>query len=140
MKSWQLLGYLGLLPFIVSLYLSVESLSWSITAKQAFIAYSAIIVSFIAGTIWRNNDNTSHIKQQIISNAFSLLAFIALFTDPKIALIILICSFLCLYIYETELTKLTTEGKKVSGYMVMRFWLTLIVVSLHIIAYFLWST
>jgi len=140
MKSWQLLGYLGLLPFIVSLYLSIESVSWSITAKQAFIAYSAIIVSFIAGTIWRKNDNSMQIKQQIISNAFSLLAFTALLTHPKAALIILTCSFLFLYIYEKELNKCTVEDKRTSGYMVMRLWLTLIVSSLHITAYFLWFT
>jgi chromate transport protein ChrA len=140
MKSWQLLGYMGLLPFIASLYLSIETVSWSITAKQAFIAYSAIIVSFIAGTIWRKDDNSIQIKQQIISNAFSLLAFIALFTDPKFSLIILTCSFFCLYIYEAQLTKFTEEDKRTSGYMEMRFWLTLIVSSLHITAYFLWFT
>jgi hypothetical protein len=140
MKSWQILGYLGLLPFIASLYLSVESLSWSITAKQAFIAYSAIIVSFIAGTIWRNDDNTSNIKQQMISNAFSLLAFISLFTYPNVSLILLALSFLFLFIYEKKLSINNGENTQKSTYILMRFWLTFIVVSLHIIAYFLWST
>ena len=65
MKSWQLLGYLGLLPFIVSLYFSVESVSWVIAAKQAFVAYSAIIVSFIAVSIWRKDDNNTHNKQYL---------------------------------------------------------------------------
>lgn len=140
MKSWQLLGYLGLLPFIVSLYLSVESVSWSITAKQAFIAYSAIIVSFIAGTIWRNDDNTSHIQQQLISNAFSLLAFISLFTYYKVSLIFLALSFLFLFFYEKKLSISNGETNRKPAYIVMRLWLTFIVVSLHITAYFLWST
>ena len=138
MKSWQLLGYLGLLPFITSLYLSVESVSWVITAKQAFVAYSAIIVSFIAGSIWRKDYKHTHTKQQIISNSFSLLAFISLLTYPNIALIILSFSFLFLYVYERDLAKCITDENRTSEYMAMRFWLTLIVISMHITAYILW--
>jgi hypothetical protein len=138
MKSWQLLGYLGLLPFIASLYLSVESVNWVIAAKQAFVAYSAIIVSFIAGSIWRKDDNNTHIKQQIISNTFSLLAFITLLTYTNVALIILAFSFLFLYIYERELAKCSTDENRTYEYMNMRFWLTLTVISLHITAYILW--
>jgi heme/copper-type cytochrome/quinol oxidase subunit 2 len=138
MKSWQLLGYLGLLPFITSLYLSVESVSWVITAKQDFVAYSAIIVSFIAGSIWRKDDKHTHTKQQIISNSFSLLAFISLLTYTNIALIILSFSFLFLYVYERDLAKCSTDENRTSEYMAMRFWLTLIVISMHITAYILW--
>lgn len=138
MKSWQLLGYLGLLPFITSLYLSVESVSWVIAAKQAFVAYSAIIVSFIAGSIWRKDDEHTQKKQQIISNSFSLLAFISLLTYPNIALIILSFSFLFLYVYERDLAKCSTDENRTSEYMAMRFWLTLIVISMHITAYILW--
>ena len=138
MKSWQLLGYLGLLPFITSLYLSVESVSWVIAAKQAFVAYSAIIVSFIAGSIWRKDDEHTQKKQQIISNSFSLLAFISLLTYTNIALIILSFSFLFLYVYERDLAKCSTDENRTSEYMAMRFWLTLIVISMHITAYILW--
>ena len=138
MKSWQLLGYLGLLPFITSLYLSVESVSWVIAAKQAFVAYSAIIVSFIAGSIWRKDDEHTQKKQQIISNSFSLLAFISLLTYPNIALISLSFSFLFLYVYERDLAKCSTDENRTSEYMAMRFWLTLIVISMHITAYILW--
>jgi uncharacterized membrane protein HdeD (DUF308 family) len=134
MKSWQLLGYLGLLPFIACLYLSIESVNWCTTGKQAFIAYSAIIVSFIAGSVWRKD-----IKQQIISNIFSLIAFITLLIEPKMALIILAFSFSFLFIYEKKLTKFKTEDNRSNEYMRMRFWLTSIVVLFHIIAYILWG-
>jgi heme/copper-type cytochrome/quinol oxidase subunit 2 len=109
-----------------------------ITAKQAFVAYSAIIVSFIAGSIWRKDDKHTHTKQQIISNSFSLLAFISLLTYPNIALIILSFSFLFLYVYERDLAKCSTDENRTSEYMAMRFWLTLIVISMHITAYILW--
>jgi hypothetical protein len=136
MKSWQLLGYLGLLPFIGFLYLSVNVENPNITAQQAFVAYSAIIVSFIAGTLWRKDDH--HINQQITSNTLSLIAFLALLIERDLALIILVFSFLFLFIYEQKLAKGTQQNNLNANYMKMRFWLTFIVVSLHITAYFLW--
>jgi hypothetical protein len=136
MKSWQLLGYLGLLPFIAFLYLSVNAENPNITAQQAFVAYSAIIVSFIAGTLWRKDDH--HINQQITSNTLSLIAFLALLIERDLSLIILVFSFLFLFIYEQKLAKGTQQNNLNANYMKMRFWLTLIVVSLHITAYFLW--
>ena len=136
MKVWQLLGYLGLLPFIAFLYLSVNSENPNITAQQAFVAYSAIIVSFIAGTLWRKDDH--HISQQITSNTLSLMAFSSLLIAPDLALIILVFSFLFLFIYEQKSAKNTQQNTLNANYMRMRFWLTLIVVSLHITAYFLW--
>jgi hypothetical protein len=136
MKSWQLLGYLGLLPFIAFLYLSVSAENPIITAQQAFVAYSAIIVSFIAGTLWRKDDH--HINQQITSNTLSLMAFLALLIERDLALIILVFSFIFLFIYEQKLAKGTQQNNLNANYMKMRFWLTLIVVSLHTTAYFLW--
>ncbi|MFT5708218.1 MAG: chromate transport protein ChrA [Oceanospirillaceae bacterium] len=136
MKSWQLLGYLGLLPFIAFLYVSVSAENPNIIAQQAFVGYSAIIVSFIAGTLWRKDDH--HINQQITSNALSLIAFLALFIERDLALIILVFSFILLFIYEKKLAKSTQQNNLNTNYMKMRFWLTLMVVSLHITAYFVW--
>ncbi|MFT5756851.1 MAG: hypothetical protein ACI9LM_001576 [Alteromonadaceae bacterium] len=138
MKSWQLLGYLGLLPFIACLYLSIETVDLNITAKQAFIAYSAIIISFISGTLWRKNNNSTYVNQQIISNIVSLIAFVTLLIEPDVALIILAFSFLFLFIFEKKSAIYIKENSVITGYMSMRLWLTLMVVSLHIIAYGLW--
>jgi hypothetical protein len=135
MKAWKILGYLGLLPFIISLYLSAEMIFLGISTKQIFIAYSAVILSFIAGTLWRRDSQIYLDKQNIISNLFSLLAFASLLLDHKIALIILAVTFMLLFFYEKSLGK---KNKLLSDYMNMRFWLTLIVVLLHITAYFLW--
>jgi hypothetical protein len=135
MKASKILGYLGLLPFIISLYLSTEALFMGISTKQVFIAYGAVILSFIAGTLWRRDSQIYLDKQNIISNLFSLLAFASLLLDHKIALIILAVSFILLFFYEKSLGK---QNKLLTDYMIMRFWLTLIVVLLHITAYFLW--
>ena len=135
MKTWKILGYLGLIPFIVCLYLSSEAQLWGISTKQAFVAYSAVILSFIAGTIWRGDILTHHDKHYIISNIFSLIAFVCLLVAQKVALIILALSFMLLFVYENSIGK---QDKKPTNYMNMRFWLTQIVVLLHITAFLQW--
>lgn len=135
MKTWKVLGYLGLIPFIVCLYLTSEAVFLGVSTKQAFVAYSAVILSFIAGTIWRRGVSTHHDKRNIISNIFSLIAFACLLVAQKVALIILALSFMLLFVYENSIGK---QDKLPTDYMNMRFWLTQIVVLLHITAYMLW--
>ena len=134
MKTWKVLGYLGLIPFIVCLYLTSEVVFFGVSTKQTFVAYSAVILSFIAGTIWRRGVSTHHDKRNIISNIFSLTAFACLLVAQKVALIILALSFILLFFYENSIGK---QDKLPTDYMNMRFWLTQIVVLLHITAYML---
>jgi hypothetical protein len=135
MKSWKVLGYLGLIPFIACLYVSSETVFFGISAKQTFVAYSAIILSFIAGTIWRRDVDIYHDKRHIISNVFSLIAFVSLLVERELALIILALSFMFLFVYENTLTK---QKNHPTDYMNMRFWLTQLVVLFHVTAYALW--
>lgn len=132
MQQWKILGYLGLLPFIVCLYLSGEKEFWGISGIQAFISYSAIILSFIAGTLWKTDTQTDDNNNYIISNIFSLIAFVSLLVQQGLALIILGLSFLILFVYEKSLGK---QKSLPTHYIRMRFCLTLIVVLLHITAY-----
>ena len=106
-----------------------------VSTKQAFVAYSAVILSFIAGTIWRRGVSTHHDKRNIISNIFSLIAFACLLVAQKVALIILALSFMLLFVYENSIGK---QDKLPTDYMNMRFWLTQIVVLLHITAFLQW--
>ena len=135
MKPLKTLGYLGLIPFIVCLYLSSEQTIFGVSTQLAFIAYSAVILSFIAGTIWQRDTKNVHDKRYIISNIFSLIAFIALLTPTKLALIILALGYICIFIYENSLSK---QKEITTDYMNMRFWLTQIVLLLHISAYITW--
>ncbi|MBA6250635.1 DUF3429 domain-containing protein [Colwellia sp. MB3u-55] len=138
MKSWQLLGYLGLLPFAGFLYLSVVLKDSSMLAQQAFIAYSAIIVSFVAGTLWRKAEDNARLTQQVISNLLSLIAFTTLLVPRDLALIVLSFSFTFLFLYEKKLAMTEQVNDFDVTYMRMRFWLTFIVLSLHTSAYYLW--
>ena len=142
MKFWQLLGYLGLLPFLFGLYFSVTNSSDAINSHFPFIAYSAIILSFIAGSLWQVKE--FHFKQknllarqQLISNLISLLAFIALLTPARYSLILLCIGYLFLWRYEKYLAKIYVRTK-LSDYLKMRFRLTHIVIALHIAAYLFW--
>jgi len=162
----QLLGYLGLIPFVIAL--SFQNLIIELfqqTPKQVFIFYSAVILSFIAGTLWRKKNDQLSIKRQYLSNLFSLMAFLALLIAQNLALILLAVSYLAILFCEYKLDEAKAEGTKVEGieiestkvestkvkntdaenaaaenkqYLNMRMQLTSIVVLLHIIAFSVW--
>ncbi|WP_017219936.1 DUF3429 domain-containing protein [Moritella dasanensis] len=138
MKIPQTLGYMGLMPFIISLYLSINDTGWQLDAKQVFIAYSAIILSFVAGTLWQTSDETKHDRRKIVSNIFSLFAFLTLLVNHHLALMILAANYILLFLYESKLVTLNQENDRNPAYMSMRFRLTCIVVLLHGSAYYLW--
>lgn len=139
MKISQTLGYMGLIPFIISLYLSINDTGWQLDAKQVFIAYSAIILSFVAGTLWQTNGETKHDRRKIVSNIFSLFAFLTLLVNQNLALTILAANYILLFLYESKLATLNQESNRNPAYMTMRFRLTCMVALLHCCAYFLWQ-
>ena len=73
MKTWQWLGYLGLIPFVACLWLFNAPIDSALNQtlfnpQQAFIFYSAIILSFLAGALWRKDTLSQDTKMQIFSN------------------------------------------------------------------------
>lgn len=134
MRTWLSLGYLGLLPFIICLVLVILGRNWQSDALQVFIFYSAIILSFLSGTLWQVNTKASKPKQQIISNIFCLMAFLSLLIVKQVALITLALSYLLLFIYERHLIQ---SSQSPNSYLKMRLKLTTIVVLLHGFALFL---
>lgn len=142
----QLLGYLGLIPFVIALaFQSLIIEFFQQTPKQVFIFYSAVILSFIAGTLWRKKNDQLSIKRQYLSNIFSLMAFLALLIPQNFSLILLAVSYLAILFCEYKLDEAQVEGTKVEGikvenkqYFDMRLQLTSIVVLLHIIAFSVW--
>lgn len=136
-KTKQYLGYLGLAPFALALVfenLIVELLHHS--AEQVFVFYSATILSFLAGTLWRKQNDKKNIKLQLLSNLFSLLAFSALLIPYYLALIVLAASYMALLHCEYHFDYAKLENHP---YLKLRLKLTTLVVTLHIVAYVLWS-
>ncbi|MEH6451436.1 MAG: DUF3429 domain-containing protein [Psychromonas sp.] len=146
MKITKQLGFMGLIPFIGSLVLSLQNISvdninlpnmaWQVDGQFLFIAYSAVILSFMAGTLWQANQSEKKVKQNIISNVFSLFAFFALLTPTLIAVVILAFNYLVLFLYESRYVD--KQDNISAPYMKMRLQLTLVVVSLHIAAFIFW--
>ncbi|MFT6193832.1 MAG: hypothetical protein ACJASU_000731 [Cognaticolwellia sp.] len=138
MQMQQTLGYLGLAPFVLALVFEKFSPALlNISAEQVFIFYSAIILSFIAGTLWRKHNDKLSIKLQLCSNIFSLLAFFALLLPNYLAFAVLMVIYPAILYCEYYFDSAKTEHK---SYLRMRLSLTTLVVIMHIIALLLWYT
>jgi len=142
MKTWQWLGYLGLFPFLACLWLFEMSFDGSannllFNPQQGFVFYSAIILSFLAGVLWRKEPGGEHSKAQIISNIFCLYAYLCLFLPSFYALIFLPFGYLSLFLAEYLLYN-NKQDVFTNPYFIMRFRLTLLVSLLHGIAVISW--
>jgi hypothetical protein len=143
MKVWQLLGYLGLIPFILFLWLFDNHIQdLPIKPQQAFVFYSATILSFVAGSLWRRDNSLSSKKLQLISNAFCLYAFTCLLLPLYMALLLLPLGYLLIlsaeYILLLQEEHLDFDKEKdilIKHYFTMRFILTMIVSLLHAVAF-----
>ncbi|MBB1361272.1 MULTISPECIES: DUF3429 domain-containing protein [Shewanella] len=134
-KTWQWLGFAGLLPFII---LSVLAFNHSLLAPEhtmlGFVSYSAVILSFVAGTLWGKaviltlDDNIA--KLLIISNIIALACWIALLTPFALSALILLASgYLYLLYIEFKAKQLSTT----TSYLTLRTILTSAAVVCHII-------
>jgi len=88
----RILGYAGLIPFVIPVWLLLDQLwfglelqgavPFGIYAPYIFISYSAVILSFMSGTLWASwqmVDNKNLAKFAVlISNLFALNAWCAL--------------------------------------------------------------
>lgn len=136
MHTKHYLGYLGLAPFILIFAFGTYSEELlNVSAIKVFIFYSAIILSFIAGTLWRKLSNKASIKLQILSNIFSLLAFLTLLLPNYIALVALAKIYLLTLLCEYHFDQADPENY---DYLQLRMHLTALVVSMHIIAFLMW--
>ncbi|MEO3681513.1 MULTISPECIES: DUF3429 domain-containing protein [Shewanella] len=134
-KTWQWLGFAGLLPFII---LSVLAFNHSLLAPEmtmlGFVSYSAVILSFVAGTLWGKaviltlDDNIA--KLLIISNIIALGCWIALLTPFVLsALILLVSGYLYILYVEFKAKQLSTT----TSYITLRTILTSVAVVCHIV-------
>lgn len=130
-KLWQILGYSGLIPFIALTWLYLYGVTkLGVAIDFVFICYSAVILSFMAGSLWLQRHEDGMIMPSLGSNLLSLLAFVSILQTPHIALILLTFGFLLLigleFIYDLF-------NHRPDGYKRMRVLLTAIVVSCHLL-------
>lgn len=135
-KTIPTLGYLGLVPFIAAVFLSFgHGTVFGLTGWDYFLTYSAIILSFMSGTLWGKvvsaRDEGGTQWALIFSNAFALMAWFALLWEaPLGALVILLFGYIFLWIVERN-PAVGESGYCPVTYDRMRHKLTVIVSVLH---------
>lgn len=136
MPTYKRLGYAGLLPFVfgVGLY-AFDASIFNLTGDTLFVLYSAVILSFLAGTLWanslKNNGEAVYDKELITSNVISLIAFVCLLMNSTlIAITLLLIAYLLIFKHEATLEN---YAEIYPDYFSMRKLLTLIVSALHLL-------
>ncbi|MGP8305728.1 DUF3429 domain-containing protein [Vibrio sp. YIC-376] len=135
------LGYLGLLPFLFSLLLIISDTTlFNLSGHQFFIAYSAVILSFLSGVLWGNGiDHYYHRLSRnilILSNLFVLLAWGSLLqghTHYITATLLLATGYIAVW-YAEKLIRKVEQERDPKGYQVLRGQLTCGVLLMHGIA------
>lgn len=135
----QRLGYAGLIPFLITALWAWFDPSHQPWANQLFVYYSAIILSFMAGTLWGrtlHTDIASHPQAVFITtNIVAVTAWLVLALGfLTIATGVLLLGFVA--ILWTELRYLRSTPASYPNYATMRFVLTTIVVACHLLMLF----
>lgn len=130
------LGGAGLVPFIglAALFL-LGSTTWQAFALQAFLYYSAVILSFLGGVHWGvamsldEAGSASFNARMLVAMAPSLLAWPALMLTPPFASLALMIGFVLIRLYEAQADSVE---RLPAWYASLRTLLTVVVVISHL--------
>ena len=124
------LGYAGLLPFVGPALAAWGLPQSSTSLNYLFITYSAVILSFVAGTLWGSLSHDPSRKARllfILTNLVALLCWAVFFTHLLLALALLTAGFASLYYAETR----WTPPQYSADYLSLRLRLTTVVILSH---------
>ncbi|REC95688.1 DUF3429 domain-containing protein [Kushneria indalinina] len=131
-----LLGIAGLTPFIgLAAVVLLAVPGWQAIALQAFLYYSAVILSFLGGIHWGvamslDHEGGHHFSSRMmVAMAPSLLAWPALMLSPRFALLALMTGFLLIRLYEAQADSVE---RLPPWYTSLRTLLTVVVVVAHL--------
>ncbi|MEZ8580190.1 DUF3429 domain-containing protein [Vibrio splendidus] len=132
------LGYMGLIPFLLGLLLSLtDSQFFSLSGETFFITYSVVILSFLSGILWGNGienfESQSSNKALILSNVIVLAAWLAVLLGEQqefLTTLILILGYIAVWRAERSMRE-ENQSEGPDGYFDMRTRLTSSVVLMH---------
>ncbi|CAK1943157.1 DUF3429 domain-containing protein [Vibrio crassostreae] len=132
------LGYMGLVPFLFGLLLSLtDSQFIGISGETLFITYSVVILSFLSGILWGNGienfESQSSNKALILSNVIVLVAWLAVLLGEQkefLTTLILIIGYIAVWRAERTMRE-ENQSQGPDGYFDMRTRLTSSVVLMH---------
>ncbi|WP_210449034.1 DUF3429 domain-containing protein [Vibrio crassostreae] len=132
------LGYMGLIPFLFGLLLSLtDSQLLSLSGETLFITYSVVILSFVSGILWGNGienfENQSSNKALVLSNVIVLASWLAVLLGEQqefLTTLILIIGYIAVWRAERSMRE-ENQSQGPDGYFDMRTRLTSSVVLMH---------
>ncbi|NOJ10849.1 DUF3429 domain-containing protein [Vibrio splendidus] len=132
------LGYMGLIPFLFSLLLSLtDSQFLGLSGETLFITYSVVILSFLSGILWGNGienfESQSSNKALVLSNVIVLVAWVAVLLGEQkefLTTLILIIGYIAVWRAERSMRE-ENQSEGPDGYFDMRTRLTSSVVLMH---------
>jgi hypothetical protein len=123
----KILGYAGLIPFVVFTAGSWVSLPYVDDATAILLSYAAVILSFMGAIHWglaMANNHAHGAKYFIASVIPALLAWLALLLSQPLALALLLLGFIGLLIYDRRVEQ---PQHMPDWYIPMRLRLTFVV-------------
>lgn len=135
-RSIQILGYAGLIPFLVLPLLVALSDSPDPARPSAlFLHYSGIILGFMAGVIWPVLYQTERsTPMALLAVTPAVLAFLAIAFLSDLALLALAVLFICLRLAEVFTG---IDQRYPFAYRRLRWHLTVVVVGCHLWLYWI---
>ncbi|MFA0550069.1 DUF3429 domain-containing protein [Vibrio lentus] len=132
------LGYMGLIPFLFGLLLSLtDSQFLGLSGETLFITYSVVILSFLSGILWGNGienfESQSSNKALILSNVIVLFAWLAVLLGEQkefLTTLILIIGYIAVWRAERSMRE-ENQSEGPDGYFDMRTRLTSSVELMH---------
>ena len=132
------LGYMGLVPFLFGLLLSLtDSQFLGLSGETLFITYSVVILSFLSGILWgsgiENFESQSSNKALVLSNVIVLVAWLAVLLGEQkefLTTLILIIGYIAVWRAERSMRE-ENQSEGPDGYFDMRTRLTSSVVLMH---------
>ncbi|MDT8880233.1 DUF3429 domain-containing protein [Halomonas saccharevitans] len=131
----RLLGLAGLLPFVATAAATwLAPIAWQVVAIRAFLAYAAVILSFLGGVQWgvamcRERPGEAPFRaRMLLAMVPSLLAWPALLLHPLTGAWVLVAGFLLVRFHERS-----RDGRAQlpDWYQSLRTLLTLVVLACH---------
>jgi hypothetical protein len=131
--QFKILGYAGLLPFIILPLLVAANITSYFYSFQHFVQYSAIILSFFGGIHWYDALQNNRVNHQLyVAMLPSIVGWLGLvFLHGNLLLGVLSCAFIGMLMYDKY--TLIMERSKVIEYTTLRLALTTTVVLCHLL-------
>lgn len=132
-RTAGVLGYAGLIPFVVAALMLHGPWPGTALAAQVFIAYGAAILAFLGGIQWglALSPASEHPTERAVVGVLpSLVAWLALLVPASTATIVLAGGFAALLVWERA--RCTVTGPP--WYAALRARLTLVVLACHAVA------